>query len=309
MRPNVRNVALLLVAGLLAGCAGGGTSVPTTPAASSSSSTDTMFSARDAESGLLMHVYPTRERLDLPGVRDALRLRTTNLTYHGGLVQGAPKVYVVFWGSSWTGSGDPAGVANRLLTFLGAVGGSGWLGTVAQYTQSDGTHVGNGGSIFGGSYIDTSSTPPAHPTTQQVANEAYRAAAHFGDSSVNANILVALPHGVAPSGFATSWCAWHTAYTAGNTTVAFTNLPYMPDAGASCGANSVSDALDGVTIVGGHEQAEAETDPQLNAWYASSGDEIGDKCAWLNLQANPAAGGFPTQPLWSNAAGACVQSS
>jgi len=95
----------------------------------------------------------------------------------------------------------------------------------------------------------------------------------------------------------------------GGTTVAFTNLPYLPDAGTSCGANSVSGPLDGVSIVGGHEQAETETDPQLSAWYDSSGNEIGDKCAWINLGVNPAAGGFPTQPLWSNAVKGCVQSS
>ncbi|MEA2718422.1 MAG: hypothetical protein QOJ39_286, partial [Candidatus Eremiobacteraeota bacterium] len=38
------------------------------------------------------------------------------------------------------------------------------------------------------------------------------------------------------------------------------------------------------------------------------GAENGDKCAWVNLINNPNAGGYPTQPLWSNANNGCVQS-
>jgi serine protease len=94
-------------------------------------------------------------------------------------------------------------------------------------------------------------------------------------------------------------------------------LPYQPDAGYSCGAHAVNSSSigvnDGVSIVGGHEQAETETDPQLNAWFDASGSEIGDKCAWVNLQ-DTAFGGstigtneFATQPLWSNSANGCVQ--
>jgi len=124
----------------------------------------------------------------------------------------APKVYVVFWGSTWGGSGDPSGVANRLLTFLGVAGGSGWLYTVTQYAESSGAAVGNSGTIFGGSYVDAGSSPPSRPSTMQIANEAARAAAHIDDTSGNANYIVALPHGIRPSGFGTQWCAWHAAY-------------------------------------------------------------------------------------------------
>jgi hypothetical protein len=41
---------------------------------------------------------------------------------------------------------------------------------------------------------------------------------------------------------------------------------------------------DGVSIVGGHEEA------------------------WVSLQNNPSAGNYPTQPLWDNAIGGCAQS-
>jgi serine protease len=64
-----------------------------------------------------------------------------------------------------------------------------------------------------------------------------------------------------------------------------------------------------VSIVGGHEYAESITDPQLNAWWDSAnGEEIGDLCAWTNIQVLTfSTGKFATQPLWSNASSSCVQ--
>jgi hypothetical protein len=37
---------------------------------------------------------------------------------------------------------------------------------------------------------------------------------------------------------------------------------------------------DGMASILTHEMEEATTDPQLNAWYDSSGAENADKCAW-----------------------------
>ena len=49
-----------------------------------------------------------------------------SVTNHGGPVQTAPNVYVVFWG--W--ATDPAGEASYLVNFLSSVGGNTWLNTV-----------------------------------------------------------------------------------------------------------------------------------------------------------------------------------
>ena len=83
----------------------------------------------------------------------------------------------------------------------------------------------------------------------------------------------------------------------------------MPDVGGNCGAGIVNSpgTDDGVTIVEGHEQAETETDPNPFSGWNSGGGEIGDLCAWQDLENNPNAGGYPTQPLWSNASSSCVQ--
>jgi serine protease len=98
-------------------------------------------------------------------------------------------------------------------------------------------------------------------------------------------------------------------------------MPYITDAGASCGANfNGLGANAGITIVSGHEAAETISDQFPNGgWLDSGGAENGDKCAWIST-GNPGAsasvsmGGssFPVQSLWSNAAnnkaGGCVLS-
>ena len=308
------------VASILAACGGGGSQVVPAGAsgakAPSSARRLTMLSKFTAvgDNGAILRVFPTREALG----HEALGVGggAGPLLYGGGPVQTAPKIYVVFWGSSWTSSnGDPNAIQSPLKTFYGAIGGHSWINSVTQYTQSNGQHAGNAGNIFAGSYVDTTTSPLPVPQDSDIAAEAVKAAAHFGDYSPSAAYVVALPHNVIPVGFRVQYCAWHSSTAAAGGTIAFTNLPYMPDAGSSCGQGSVNTpgTIDGVSIVAGHEQGETESDPfPSTGWTDASGAENGDKCAWTGLQNNPNAGNFPTQPLWSNASnaglGACVQS-
>ncbi|MBV9379118.1 MAG: hypothetical protein JO242_00405, partial [Streptosporangiaceae bacterium] len=99
----------------------------------------------------------------------------------------------------------------------------------------------------------------------------------------------------------------YTSSGAGN--IPYTNMPYVLDAGSSCGANSVQGPLDGFSIVAGHEYAETLTDPEAGSgWLDAQGSEIGDKCAWQNLFVlNLSTGSFAMQPLWSNNDNGCTQ--
>lgn len=263
--------------------------------------------------------------------------QTKNLSYHGGLggvgVQTAPRVYVVLWGSQW--SSDPSGEAGILERFFEGVGGSAWLNTVTQYCQgvpsgtvtcgNAGTPAGNPTPIYNGGYwMDNTTAAPSRPSQSQLAAEAVRAAAHFGNtaggSNANAQYVIATAHGYNASGFGTQYCAWHSSTNSGYGNIAYTNLPYITDAGANCGANfNGLGATAGITIVEGHEMAETITDPFPNTgWLDGSGEEIGDKCAWISSGQGASAdtslstGNFPVQSLWSNAfnsgAGGCVLS-
>lgn len=88
-------------------------------------------------------------------------------------------------------------------------------------------------------------------------------------------------------------------------------MPYVTDAGQSCGESFVNagstGTLDGVTIVNGHEFAETVTDQYpAGGWTDSSGNEDGDKCAWISSGQGASqnitlsTGTFAVQSTWGN---------
>jgi hypothetical protein len=230
-----------------------------------------------------------------------------NLLYNGGPVQHQATVYLVFWGSQWDSDGN--GVQQyqqNLFSGLGT-GQDNWSTVTSQYTDNSGAGPTFNGSVLGGSWVDDASAAPSSAAQSDIAAEADAAAQHFGVSGPDVQIVVMSPSGTSPDGFPNSgFCAWHDY----NGNVAYTNMPYVLDAGSGCGANSVQNQLDGFSIVGGHEYAETLTDPQpATGWVAADGEENGDLCAWQGLGAvNLPSGSFAMQPTWSNSAGGCALS-
>src|SRR6476661_7556936 len=137
-------------------------------------------------------------------------LGLNNLQYGGGtggvgVTTGAPKVYLVFWGSQWgtpgtdangytTLSGDPSGTAAKLQGFFKGLGTNNetWSGVMTQYCEgvasgstscpAGSAHVAypTGGALAG-VWVDTSVASPAQATGTQLGAEANAAAAHFGN--------------------------------------------------------------------------------------------------------------------------------
>lgn len=264
----------------------------------------------------------------------------------GGVSQ-APKVYLVFWGSQWgstgtvqddagvnrtTFSNDPKGLAPYVQSLLAGLGTNSetWSQVMQQYC--DGVAVGattcagnvnakfvgypTGGALAGVWY-DNSVVAPTTASQLQLAAEAKAAALHFGNttpiSNASTQYVVVSATGMHPNGFNAplAWCAWHDYATdpaIGN--FAYTNLPYVPDAGASCGANYVNGtdgALDGVGIVEGHEYTETVTDQwPAGGWTDAAGYENGDDCSWTGPTGGQggnlvlATGTFAMQGSWSN---------
>jgi serine protease len=252
------------------------------------------------------------------------------------------------WGPASTSSagdvtlaGDPVGMAPVLQEFMKGLGTNGetWSGVMTQYCQgismgaqtcaAGSAHVGHpAGGVLAGVWVDGSSAAPANASGHQIGLEAVSAATHFGNTSQSANsnaqYVIVSPTGTHPDGFNTTsaqFCAWHD-WTGDNTLsggsvvspygqLAFTNLPYVTDAGTSCGQRLVnagaSGALDGITIVEGHEYAETLTDPfPSSGWVDSSGNEDADKCAWITSGPGAAqdlalgTGTFAVQSTWAN---------
>ncbi len=285
---------------------------------------------------------------------------SNNVAYGGGIggvgvTIGAPKVYLVFWGTQWgtqgtnaqgnvTLSGDPSGMAPYVEAFLKGLGTGGetWSGVATQYCQGVSTgatscpasntqHVAYPtGGAYAGLWVDESAAAPPTASAHKIALEAAKAATHFGNttqaSNRNVQYVIVSPHGTDPDDYEfAGFCAWHD-YT-GDTTMdgggavspaylAFTNLPYLTDEGASCGQSFVNAGaagkLDGVSIVEGHEYTETITDQfPAGGWTvpgtgSTAGEEVGDLCAWISSGQGASqditlsTGRFAVQSIWAN---------
>jgi serine protease len=268
-------------------------------------------------------------------------------------------VYGSQWGSKGrnsrgdvTLSKDPSGEVPRLQEFFKGLGTNSekWSGVMTQYCQgvakgaqscpaSNTHHVAYpSGGALAGVWVDERRSSPSQATGHLLGTVARAAAAHFGNTTAarnrDAQYVVLSPHGTHPDGFNTSsgqFCAWHdwngdTTLSGGAVSspygdIAFTNDPYVTDAGSSCGSHFVNStragANDGITIVEGHEYAETITDQNPSGgWTDWMGYENGDKCAWISPGSSGGAfnltlrtGTYAMQTTWANdgasGAGAC----
>ena len=157
------------------------------------------------------------------------------LNYGGGPVQHNVQVYLVFWGSQWdSDSNGVEGYMQNLFSGLGTSSDS-WSTVTSQYTDSSGS-----GPTFGGAVL------ARHLGGRRQPGPAVRGA--VGHSRRGGERRVALrdhpdrrhpdrgaePDRDQPDGFPNSgFCAWHDY----DGTVSYTNMPYVLDAGCSCGAD------------------------------------------------------------------------
>jgi putative Ig domain-containing protein/ricin-type beta-trefoil lectin protein len=245
------------------------------------------------------------------------------VTYNGGSVQHTPHVYLLLWGPNWsTDSGEEA-TASYLESFyqgLGVQPQDDWSITTSQYGDGTG-HPTFKGIVYEGVWQDTS-TPPYGVDQSELGAEADAFTSSEGITDLtDAQIVVATQSGTCPEGFdapavcgseSGDYCSWHSS-----SNEPFTNLPYLLDAGSTCGEDFVNPngTYDGFSISGGHEYAETVTDPFPDSgWWDSkdpSGGEIADKCQWSpqSSDVSLSTGSFAMQPLWSNFADSCVMAS
>ncbi|HTI29862.1 MAG TPA: hypothetical protein VL687_05845 [Methylomirabilota bacterium] len=260
-------------------------------------------------------------------------VRNNNLSSHGGAIQRTPTVYISWWGPEWSTGFSSGGYTSAQAQtyntdFFSNVGGSAWNNVVKQYCQNVPSGTQNCSSVSGAVYItnpanqlgnvwNDSTTVPSSPTQTDIFNAAKRLQQHFGSLDPEATYLVYTPHGKSMNGFGTQWCAWHSSGSTTGGSLAYGYIPYMPDAGASCGMNFVNNTnstygngyFDGFSVVAGHEYSEAETDPfPSSGWVDRNGAENADKCAWSASSANIHLGShdYAVQPTWSNAISGCA---
>jgi serine protease len=246
-----------------------------------------------------------------------------NLTFSTDTAGGAPKLQNMYKGLG-TGNELWSGVMTQYCDGAG-------VATGATSCPSNSAHVvyPTGGALAGVWY-DNSAAEPSAASGHQIGVEAVKAASHFGNTNAAANrfaqYVILSPKGLNPDNYRTGgFCAWHdyngdTTLSGGGAVgstvgdVAFHNMPYVMDVGASCGQNFVNanGPTDGYTIVDGHEYSETITDQNPpGGWTATSGAENADECAWISSGQGASAnvtmgtGSFPMQSTWSNDTNRC----
>jgi hypothetical protein len=223
------------------------------------------------------------------------------MIYHGGKIMPTAVTEAIFWGSSWSNSAFVGDKITGLDSFYVGFSSSHYAKASDEYTGTNG-QVGAMTSHIGHT-VDTSTATGGNSTSAilaEVCKEIIKP-----DSSGNGYypVYVDVKRGNA------GYCAWHSAGTCHGVAVQFAfffNLDGDPgcDPGDTSGLHS--QGLAALANVSAHELSEARTDPASpGAWYDSSGEENGDKCAWtFNVPLVTFSNGsqWKVQGEWSNAA-------
>jgi hypothetical protein len=212
------------------------------------------------------------------------------ISYHGGPVMRANSVNVYFiWYGNWTNGAKPSDrqvTVNLLDTLFGptrGIGGSSYFKINTTYSDTVGHPTGNISLL--------ASTTNNYSRGKQLSDNDIQAIVSSAISSralpkdANGLYYVLTASDVAEtSGFCTKYCGWHTSSTIGGVDIKFAFVGNSDRCPLACEMEMVSPNSDsgaeGMASVMAHEASEAVTDPDLNAWYDSAGNENADKCAW-----------------------------
>ncbi|MFL6375035.1 MAG: hypothetical protein ACJ73D_10235 [Pyrinomonadaceae bacterium] len=207
---------------------------------------------------------------------------TSALLPHTGPVINQPTIYLIWYGNWNRGNGTDTPAGQQIIRDWAAnIGSSDYFRINATYSAKpvSGTAVYGGEYAYGGTSTSLSDTSILNIVSNTIGG------GHLPYNS-NGVYFVITPSNVnESSGFCSRYCGWHTD----GTTSAGRHVRYSFVGNAarcinSCAIQSTSPngnaGVDGAISVLSHELEEATTDPDLNAWYDSSGAENGDKCAW-----------------------------
>jgi hypothetical protein len=101
------------------------------------------------------------------------------------------------------------------------------------------------------------------------------------------------------------FCAYHGNQTIGGFDNLFSIQPWQQVGGCESTVDTIQN--DNASTLS-HELSETLTDPHLDAWFNSSGEEIGDICreTYGSHVMNPNAIDYTIQEEWMNSLGACA---
>jgi hypothetical protein len=206
------------------------------------------------------------------------------INYNGGpVIKGTVPIFIIWYGN-WSGTGsNTANTRSVIEHYVATLGNSAPM--LIDSTYGDNTGNVSGNVSFGGSIIVNSSTNLSDTSLRNTVGNAISSGAlpknpnglYFVLSSSNINET---------SGFCTRYCGFHTHATLSGSDIKYAFVGNVDRCQSGCeiqttGPNSPvagQGGIDGMANVMFHEASEAISDPDLNAWFDSSGQENGDKC-------------------------------
>jgi hypothetical protein len=229
-------------------------------------------------------------------------LASDNLVYHGGPVMTSNTNYTFYWSPSGA-SAYPVGYQTGVNTYLEDLahdsGGNQNVDSVAtQYSNGGGEPIAYD-SHFAGAIVDTDPYPKsgckkaticltdaqlqaelssyitAHGLPQDLAHEYFLLTPPSVENCFEASGAECSAASSSPA-----YCAYHGSFASGGGKIVYSSDAYVTGvAGCDDGEHPNESPSDGA-LEGGlsHEHNESTTDPELNAWFAPSGNENGDKC-------------------------------
>jgi hypothetical protein len=224
------------------------------------------------------------------GVTAKKAVATNGISYHGGPVMRANSVNVYFiWYGDWTNgpkASDSRTTVNLLSILFGptrGIGGSSYFKINTTYSDTVGHPTGNISLLASTADNYSRGKKLSDHDIQSVVSSAISSRALPKD--VNGLYFVLTASDVAElSGFCRQYCAWHAHSSMDGTDIKFAfvgNPDRCPPACETQLASPNSDSgADGMASIMAREASQTVTDPDLNAWYDSAGNEMGDKCAW-----------------------------
>jgi hypothetical protein len=299
--------------------------------------------------GHTVHIMPTvQETRALAKARALARLSGGPLVYHGGPIMRRANFFAIFWIpptlQNGVSTGMPVAYQNLQTRLLADYTGHGIdnintqyyqiLGTTKSYIQNAaGLQLANG---LAGVFVDNSPYPASGCTDAATPGNC------ITDAQIQAEIQKVIPlagwtsgrnkmfllytsngEGSCMGAFCayTDYCAYH-GFIGTSPPIIYANIPFgnlsacQNPGQLSPNGGAVADA---VMSIASHEISEAITDPLLNAWFDSSGNENGDLCnfdygvnTWTSLAPNDAnqmwnGNFYELQREWDNHVGGCVQ--
>jgi hypothetical protein len=230
------------------------------------------------------------EAVDRSGTASPKSSTANGISYHGGRVMRASPVHVYFiWYGNWTNGPQPSdsqttvNLLNILFAPTRGIGGSSYFKINTTYGDTVGKPTGNIALLASTTNKYSRGKQLSDNDIQSIVSSAISSRALPADA--NGLYFVLTASDVAEtSGFCTLYCGWHSHSTIAGTDIKYAFVGNSDRCPSSCEMQTASpnrdSGADGMASIMAHEASETITDPDLNAWYDSAGNENADKCAW-----------------------------